>query len=74
MKTDLSFCSDYLEGLSNMRFLQNMKFGAWPREVFWKMLLVALGRMLHGKLRDLNMWMYVSISSRLKPQLIGTIS
>lgn len=50
-----------------MRFMQNMKFVAWTREVYWKMLLVSLGRMLHGKVRALSVCMYVRISSWPKP-------
>lgn len=54
METDLSFYSDYPEVLSNMKFMQNMKLVARLKEVYWKILSMALGRMLQVKLRVLS--------------------
>lgn len=44
-----------------------------PREVFCKILLAAVNRILYEKFKFLIILMWLSISKRLKPQLTGRL-
>lgn len=56
-----------------MIFMQSIKSVTAPREVFWKILLAAVNRILYEKFKFLIILMWLSISKRLKAQLTGML-